>query len=333
MLGLGGGYLTPVLLSTGENHMWTLAGYTSMLNLGALAIARVKRWPALEYLAWPATGMLFLGWADAVARRRNPARGVGLAIDQLRAVLRGECGGLTLVAAGAEHGRLFRGILRFAGPLDITAAHGRFTLALALAARRSWRKRFGSRDRRLGQLAAAMAVVLLTLAIPIQFVGFRITMLWSLEAAALAWIACALRPAAISDWERRLVFALVFVRLVTLDVRIYSIDYAYTALANRRFLTFAVAAASLWIASRFARIRGIASPFRTARDTWSCYGPWRWKSTGGPARNCRSAGCLQRRFYRNFHFDGGLRARLWWWPESRCAPPSTASWAWDCWRW
>jgi len=30
---------------------------------------------------------------------------------------------------------------------------------------------------------------LLTLAIPIQFVGFRITMLWALEAAALAWIA------------------------------------------------------------------------------------------------------------------------------------------------
>ena len=33
-----------------------------------------------------------------------------------------------------------------------------------------------------------MAAVLLTLAIPIQFVGFRITMLWALEAAALTWL-------------------------------------------------------------------------------------------------------------------------------------------------
>ena len=48
LLGLIGGYLTPVLLSTGEDHMWTLAAYTVVLNLGALAIARIKRWPAPE---------------------------------------------------------------------------------------------------------------------------------------------------------------------------------------------------------------------------------------------------------------------------------------------
>jgi uncharacterized membrane protein len=35
----------------------------------------------------------------------------------------------------------------------------------------------------------------------------------------------------------------------------YSIDYAYSAFANRRFLTFTVSAASLGIASRFARTR------------------------------------------------------------------------------
>ena len=63
-LGLVGGYLTPVLLSTGENRMWVLAGYTLLLNLGALGIARVKRWPALEYLAWLGTVILFLGWSD-----------------------------------------------------------------------------------------------------------------------------------------------------------------------------------------------------------------------------------------------------------------------------
>jgi uncharacterized membrane protein len=50
-----------------------------------------------------------------------------------------------------------------------------------------------------------------------------------------------------------LLFALVFGRLFTLDAAIYSFNPAYTALANRRFMTFAVAAASLWIASRFAR--------------------------------------------------------------------------------
>jgi uncharacterized membrane protein len=97
-------------------------------------------------------------------------------------------------------------------------------------------------------------MVLLTLAIPIQFVGFRITMLWSLEAAALAWVGARFdRPRLqMAAW---IVFAFVLIRLVTLDSAMYSLDYAYTALANRRFLTFAVSAASLWIASRFAGTR------------------------------------------------------------------------------
>ena len=126
---------------------------------------------------------------------------------------------------------------------------GAFTLTLALLhgglALVAWEKR-----KELGQLAAAIGGVLLTLAIPIQFVGFRITILWSLEGAVLAWLARR------SERERFqlgawLVFALVFVRLLTVDSRIYAMD----ALVNRRFLTFAVAAASLWVASRFARSR------------------------------------------------------------------------------
>jgi uncharacterized membrane protein len=51
------------------------------------------------------------------------------------------------------------------------------------------------------------------------------------------------------------VFALVLVRLVTLDSAMYSIDYFYTGFANRRFLTFSISAASLWMASRFAGAR------------------------------------------------------------------------------
>jgi uncharacterized membrane protein len=35
----------------------------------------------------------------------------------------------------------------------------------------------------------------------------------------------------------------------------YSLQQSYTPLANQRFLTFAVAAASLWIAARFAQVR------------------------------------------------------------------------------
>jgi predicted membrane protein DUF2339 len=130
---------------------------------------------------------------------------------------------------------------------------GAFSVALALPhallAKVVW-----NRDRRLGDLGAAIALVLLTLAVPIQFVGFRITMLWSLEAAALTWVGARFLQSRL-QLGALLLFGLVFIRLVAVDAEIYSIQHSYALLANPRFLTFAMAAASLWTASRFALIR------------------------------------------------------------------------------
>ena len=247
-LGLVGAYLTPVLLSTGENRMWTLAGYTLLLNLGALGMARVKWWPALEYLAWLGTAMLFIGWSSQWLSDETRVA----AFEWLSIIF------VVFFAASAVGSRLWllavNTGLYFVGSYDLLdhqyhGGMGPFAIALALLhgglAVVVWEKR-----KELGQLAAAMGGVLLTLAIPIQFVGFRITILWALEGAVLAWLARR------SEQERFqlgawLVFASVFVRLLTSDSRIYAMG----ALINRRFLTFAVAAASLWIASRFARSR------------------------------------------------------------------------------
>jgi uncharacterized membrane protein len=219
-----------------------------LLNLGALGMARVKRWPALEYLAWLGTGILSMGWSS---QWLSDETRVG-AFEWLSIIF------VVFFAASAVGARLWllaaNTGLYFVGSYELLdhryhAGMGAFALALALLhgglAAAVWEKR-----KELGQLAAAMGCVLLTLAVPIQFVGFRITMLWSLEGAVLAWLARR------SEQERFqlgtwLVFALVFVRLLTFDSRIYAMD----ALINRRFLTFAVAAASLWMASRVARSR------------------------------------------------------------------------------
>ena len=250
LLGLAGGYLTPVLLSTGENHMWVLAGYTSMLNVGALAIARAKRWPAPEYLAWPATALLFLGWASRWLDDDTRLAAWGWLSLIFALFFAASVVGARLWLLALNTGAYFAGTYVL---LDgqYHSSMGAFTFALALAqallAKAVW-----NRDRRLGELAGAIAAVLLTLAIPIQFVGFRITMLWSLEAAALTWLSVRFERPRL-QMAASLVFALVLVRLVTLDSAMYSIDYFYTAFANRRFLTFAVSASSLWMASRFAR--------------------------------------------------------------------------------
>ena len=250
LLGLAGGYLTPALLSTGENHIWVLADYTSMLNLGALAIVRVKRWPSLEYLAWPATWLLFLAWSSQWLDDDARLAAWGWLSLSFGLFFAASVLGARLWLLALNTGVYFAGSY-FLLDHQYHNYMGAFTLALALChallAKAVW-----NRDSRLGELAAAIAAILLTLAIPIQFVGFRITMLWSLEAATLAWIGARLDRTKVQT-AASLVFALVLVRLVTLDSTMYSIDYAYSAFVNRRFLTFAVSAASLWVASRFAR--------------------------------------------------------------------------------
>jgi uncharacterized membrane protein len=62
-LGMLGGYLTPILLSTGENRPWTLFGYVLLLNVGALAVAQKKQWRALEWFAFAATTVLYFSWS------------------------------------------------------------------------------------------------------------------------------------------------------------------------------------------------------------------------------------------------------------------------------
>ena len=62
VLGLLGGFLTPVLLATGEDHPLSLFGYVGLLDVGLLAVALRKRWSYLTPLAAGATALMQSGW-------------------------------------------------------------------------------------------------------------------------------------------------------------------------------------------------------------------------------------------------------------------------------
>jgi uncharacterized membrane protein len=51
VLGLIGGFATPILLSTGSDNPIGLFGYVLLLDIGLLWLARVRRWPVLMILA------------------------------------------------------------------------------------------------------------------------------------------------------------------------------------------------------------------------------------------------------------------------------------------
>jgi uncharacterized membrane protein len=61
-LALVGGYLTPLLLSTGENKAVAYFGYLALLDAGLLWAASRRRWTTLIAVAGLATAALYLGW-------------------------------------------------------------------------------------------------------------------------------------------------------------------------------------------------------------------------------------------------------------------------------
>jgi hypothetical protein len=62
ILGIAGGFLTPVLLSTGEDRPLGLFVYIALLDIGLLAIGQRKRWNALPILGAAGTALMQITW-------------------------------------------------------------------------------------------------------------------------------------------------------------------------------------------------------------------------------------------------------------------------------
>jgi type II secretory pathway pseudopilin PulG len=63
ILGMLGGFLTPILLSTGQDNPLGLFGYVAILDLGLIVVALARRWHVLTALAALGTAVLQIGWA------------------------------------------------------------------------------------------------------------------------------------------------------------------------------------------------------------------------------------------------------------------------------
>ena len=71
ILGMLGGFLTPVLLSTVEDNPLGLFGYIAVLDIGLIIVALNRRWHFLFSLAALGTAVMQIGWAAKFFRVRK----------------------------------------------------------------------------------------------------------------------------------------------------------------------------------------------------------------------------------------------------------------------
>ena len=112
--------------------------------------------------------------------------------------------------------------------------------------------------RRLGQdepgvvprmLANGIGVALFTLAIPVQFAGYGVTISWAAEGAALSWIGRRTGMARVTNGALA-VLGLSFLRLWSVDVwRV--LPEGHSLVANSRFVICVATTAALWASARW----------------------------------------------------------------------------------
>jgi uncharacterized membrane protein len=167
MLGLVGGFATPLLVSSGGNRPIGLFGYLLLLDVALLVLAQRRRWPALALLSLG--GTLFYEALWIAARMTGGQVGLGLGILGVFALVFAAAGRLApeedrgewrpMQAAGVLLPFAF--VFYFAANLRLQPSlHQTAALLMLLSAGASWLARVqGPPMIALGAAAASLAVV------------------------------------------------------------------------------------------------------------------------------------------------------------------------------
>ena len=229
VLGILGGYATPVLLSTGEKNFGGLFSYLLLLGVGVLGISRRRQWPLLNYLAMLLTYGLagisiaqFYGAADfpvvmpflagffllftAAMFLYNLVSGVKATLLEI----------LGTLANGAIFFALGHGVITTAYSSRAVAvlalALGAFYVGLVyrfLSARRQ--------DRGLLLSFFALAAFFIALVPPLAISKDWITLAWSLQGLVMLWLAAKLDSRFLRGISLA-AYALAFGRLLFFDL-------------------------------------------------------------------------------------------------------------------
>jgi uncharacterized membrane protein len=248
---LAGGFLTPVLLSTGENRELQLFSYVTILDAATLVLVTRKAWQLLLILSFGGTLSLYVAWYTEYYGTRDLRLTLGFAtlffaifaVAPLVARPSAQAAGskvslIALFLALVNAGVYFLQVYGMYEQVDKTATAW---FAIALAAAYIWLSRqaaprYGeSAQQAIRLLHLGLAIAFITIAIPIRLDAHWITIGWLVEAGLLLWLG--------ERIQSELLNALAVAALVLGVARLVAFDNfnTTTLLFNTRMMTYAVA--------------------------------------------------------------------------------------------
>jgi uncharacterized membrane protein len=259
-LGTAGGFLAPVLASTGAGSHVMLFSYYAVLNLGIVAIAWFKAWRSLNLLGFVFTFIIALAWGDRYYRPEHFATTEPFLIFHFLLYL-----AVPILFARQQSNRSSAYVdatLVFGVPivgfgmqwaLVRDTEYGLAISAIALAAvylslgMFLWH-RARERMRLLVEAFLALGIIFATLAVPLALSGRWTSAAWAVEGAGLVWIGLRQRHLLTRAFGLLVQFgAAVFV--------VYRFDWmGYATLLEGRSLSFLlIALAALFTARQYSK--------------------------------------------------------------------------------
>jgi uncharacterized membrane protein len=251
---IAGGLATPALLSAGENYEIVLFSYLALLDLALLALTIMKPWRRIAVLGFIGTLVYYIGWYNNFYDRTqlSPTLIFASLFFAIFAaapllILRQNSGRTIPLGLAFANGVTY--FLQGYVMLNAISSTETAWFALLLAAvylaliRVRLRASDAAPENSLRLMHLALAIGLITVAIPIRLEAHSITIGWLAESAALLWVAGRLK----SD----LLNAFALAALVLGVGRLLLVDNFEPAslLFNNRMAVYAVAVAVLGYAA------------------------------------------------------------------------------------
>ncbi len=249
---IAGGFATPALLSTGENHEIVLFSYLALLDIALLVLTAVKPWGRISILGFIGTLVYYLGWYNTFYDRAQLTptlicATLFFAIFAAAPLLLLRQSGdqkIPLALAFANGVTYFLQGYVMLNAISSTETAG-FALLLATAYLLLIRLTPSTSDAAdsLRLMHLALAIGLITVAIPIRLEGHSITIGWLVESAALLWVAGRLKSALLNA------FAIASLTLGVLRLLLWDNFTPATLLFNERMTVYVMAIAVLGYAA------------------------------------------------------------------------------------
>lgn len=250
-----GGFSTPILLSTGENHEIVLFTYTCLLDLAILVMVAVKPWRRLLVGSFIGTLILYWGWyASYYTQSQRPLTifyaalfaAIFAVIPLVTPLTRsrwhqGFSITLTILPLANAAAFFFALFAMYASEQKTLTWYALGLAAVYLLLSDRFKRRTGEPDvvKAVNLLHAAIAILFITIAIPLKLESHWVTIGWLVESAVLLFIAVR----ANSDFLRYFAVATLLLGIVRL--LIWDNFRVETVIFNARFATYLVAIAVL----------------------------------------------------------------------------------------